>query len=111
MTTKNRNHLDPQERELVAQLHGLIGRSGILRASFVRMRRRCGRDYCRCTRSKRNWHSSWYVVQRYKGRPRMKFLAHDAQSLARQWIERYRQIKELLDRVSNIHWQKLIKTL
>lgn len=107
--TKHRSHLDPQERELVSQLYGLIGKSGILRASFVRMRRRCGKDYCRCARSKRNWHSSWYIIQRHEGRPRMKSISHDREFVAREWIERYQKIKGLLDRISSIHWEKLAK--
>ena len=109
MKTKHRSCLAHQEREAISQLHGLLNKQGLLRASFVRVRRSCGRAYCRCMRSKRNWHQGWYIVQRHGGRPRMKYIPLEMQEKVRQWIARYGAVKELLNEVSDVYWEAIKK--
>ena len=109
VSVKHRGHLSERERQAISHLHQLLNEPGLLRASFVRMKRSCGRDYCRCMRSKAHRHESTYVVQRHQGKPRMKHLGSDQRASARQWIERYRRIRKLLDTVSDLYWQELKK--
>ena len=112
MTTPSprpRSQLSPQERDAVARLHQLLNAPGLLRASFVRMRRRCGKETCRCARDKKRWHESTYVIQRHQGKPRMQHLGRDQEEQVRQWVERYRQAKALLNQVSDLYWQQLKK--
>lgn len=109
MTTTARSHLSAKERQAVSRLHKLLNEHGLLRASLVHMKRSCGRDYCRCRKSKKNWHGSWYVVQRHKGRPRMKFIPVELGRDVREWIARYHRIKELLDEASDVYWDLLKK--
>jgi len=109
MIAKPRTSLSGQERAAIAELHKLLLEPGLLRATFVHMRRSCGRDYCRCVRSKKHWHASWYVSQRHQGKPRMQHVPAEVRAQVKQWIARHRRAKELLDIVSNIYWKSLKK--
>jgi hypothetical protein len=40
----------------------------------------------------------------------MKHLGADQETSVRHWVERYRQAKALLNRVSDLYWQQLKKT-
>lgn len=105
-----RSHLSPREREAISRLHQLLSEPGLLRASFVPMRRRCGKDSCRCAERKKHWHASTYVIQRHQGKPRMKHLGKDQENDVRRWVERYRQVKALLNKVSDLYWKQLKKS-
>jgi hypothetical protein len=109
MTTINRSYLSEKERQVISRIHKLLNEPGLLRASLVHMKRSCGRDYCKCMKSKKNWHRSWYVVQRHKGKPRMKFIPVDLEKQVRGWISRYLEIKDLLNQASDEYWQTLKK--
>lgn len=105
-----RSHLSPRERETIARLHQLLNEPGLLRASFVPMRRRCGKDSCRCAEHRKHWHASTYVIQRHQGKPRMQHLGKDQESDVRRWVERYRKAKALLNQVSDLYWKQLKKS-
>lgn len=106
---KHRSHLSARQRCAVSRLHKLLNEQGILRASLVRMKRCCGRAYCRCNRSKRNWHSSWYVVQRHDGSPRLRHVNTDMEESVRKWIDCYKAVKRLLDTISDAYWNRIKK--
>jgi hypothetical protein len=106
---KPRNQLSPRERDLVARLHQFLNDPGLLRASFVRMRRRCGKASCRCASEKGYRHESVYVIQRHQGKPRMKHLGRDQEDRVYEWVERYHRIKTLLNNVSDLYWRQLGK--
>ncbi len=106
---KHRGFLPRHQREAVAQLQKLLREQGLLRASYVHISRRCGRDYCRCMRSKRNWHGSHYIVQRHKGKPRLQHVSKSMESAVQRWIDSYQHAKKLMDIISDIYWDKLKK--
>lgn len=106
---KPRNQLSQRERETIAKLHQLLSKPGLLRASFVQMRRRCGKEACHCGTHRKHWHESAYVIQRHQGKPRMKHLRTGQEPEVRRWVERYHQAKTLLNRVSDLYWQELKK--
>lgn len=109
MITSSRGCLSAKERQAVSRIHKLLNEPGLLRASLVQMKRSCGRDYCRCRKSKKNWHGSWYVVQRHKGKPRMKFIPVELEEKVRDRISRYHEIKDLLNEISDVYWETLKK--
>jgi hypothetical protein len=67
--------------------------------------RRCGKPTCRCTRGEK--HISLYVVVGQGGKPRQLFVPHSLEPQARQWVASYRRIRELLDELSELYWDKL----
>ena len=109
MNPQPKTSLSRQERAAIAELHKLLNEPGLLRAALVHMRRSCGRHYCRCVRSKKHWHASWYVSQHYRGKPRMQHVPPTLRPQVALWIARYRRAKELLDVISGSYWQLLKK--
>lgn len=107
---KHRSHLSKRERQSLSRLYQLLKEPGLLRASFMYMRRRCGRDYCRCNRSKRNWHGSWYVIRSHGGKKQMQHVSSKESSIVRQWVNQYQRIKKHLNVISDLYWKKLKKS-
>jgi hypothetical protein len=98
-----------KERQALSRLRQLLNAPGLLRASIIQMKKRCGKPYCRCARSKRYWHLSWYMGQSSGGRPRMKYIPTELLSEVELWVERYQEARKLLDDVSNENWNKIIR--
>ncbi len=98
-----------KERQAVSRLRQLLSESGFLRASLFQYRRPCGKPYCRCAKSKRHYHASWYVkVSTPKG-SQMKCLPKTLVEPVRLWIARYREAEGLLNAISRLHWEQVKK--
>ena len=98
-----------RERHALSRLRQLLNVPGLLRASIIQMKKRCGKPYCRCAKAKRHWHLSWCVGQSRGGRPRMKYIPAELLPEVRLWVGRYREARKLLDEVSNENWNKIIR--
>lgn len=98
-----------QERSALSQLRQILNDPGLLRASLIRSRRRCGKSYCRCAKAKKNRHLSWYIGHSRKGQPHMQYLPKELLEDVRVWVSRYRRAQELLDKVSDAYWERLRK--
>ena len=101
--------MSAKERQARSRLKLLLGEPGILRASLIEMKRRCGNTYCRCAKAKRHWHLSWYAGQSRGGKKRMKYIPPDLVDEVRHWVERYREVSRLLDEVSDENWSHLLR--
>lgn len=98
-----------KQRHALSKLRQLLNAPCLLRASIIQMKKRCGKPYCRCVKSKRNWHLSWYMGQSQGGRPRMKYIPPELLPEIQLWVERYQQARKLLDEVSNESWDRIIR--
>ena len=108
-TPNHRSALSPQERTAISRLRQILIEPKLLRASLIRMKRRCGKSYCRCATDKRHRHASWYVGQSHDGRPRMKSIADELVVEVQEWVARYREADKLLDQLSDAYWERLQK--
>jgi hypothetical protein len=95
------------ERRALSRLRQLLNEPGLLRASWVEMKHRCGKNGCRCNQGKRYRHVSWYVSQSKRGKPRMKSVPADQVEEVGRWIERYQEARELLAAVGDEYWNKV----
>lgn len=102
---RHRSHLPVEERKIVSRLHWLIEKPGLLRANLVQMKRRCGNKSCRCTKGK--LHKSWYLYQSKDGRPRMLYIPVEWEKDVMEWVKKNKEIRELLDQLSQIYWGKI----
>ena len=98
-----------RERRALSRLRQLLNAPGLLRASIIRMNKRCGKPYCWCAKAKRHWHLSWCVGQSKRGSPRMKHVPEELLPEVRLWVRRYQEARELLDEVSDENWSKIIR--
>lgn len=102
-----RLHLAAEERKIVSRIHWLINKPGVLRASLVRMKRKCGNKNCRCTKGK--LHESWYLYQSKSGKPRMLYVPGKWEKDAIGWVKKNKEIRDLLNQLSQIYWDKIRK--
>ena len=95
------------ERQAVSRLRQLLSEPDFLRGSLFQYRRPCGKPHCRCAKSKRHYHASWYVkVSGQKG-SQMKCLPKALTEPVRLWIARYREAEELLNAISRLRWKQI----
>lgn len=99
----------PKERQARSRLRQLLNEPGLLRASLIEMKRRCGNASCRCAKAKRYWHLSWYIGQSSKGSNRMKYIPEGLMPEVSLWVERYQEARKLLDEVSDESWNKIVR--
>jgi len=78
-----------------------------VRGSLVVMNRSCGKINCRCQKGLK--HKSIYLSQSYKGKTRMIYLPQGSEDKAHQYVKNYREIKDILNSVSNINIKLLTK--
>lgn len=102
-----KHSLPPEERQAISRLRQMLNEPGFLHASLILHRRRCGKPYCRCSRSKRHYHQSWLIGQTLKGRTRMQHLRPELLERVQVWIERYKEADALLEQISRTYWQRL----
>lgn len=104
-----RYELSPKERQARSRLRQILNEPGMLRASLIEMKRRCGNPYCRCAKAKRHWHLSWYLGQSKDGKNRMKYIPLALLPEVQLWVERYQEARKLLDEMSDENWNKIIQ--
>ncbi len=102
---KQAKGLSVEGRKAVSHIHWLVKEGKILRASVVEMRRVCGNKNCRC--AKGELHKSLYLYQSKKGKSRMLFIPVELEREAKEWVRRNKEIRKLLDRLSEINWEKI----
>lgn len=98
-----------KERSALSRLHQILSESGLMRASLFLLRNTCGKQGCRCQRGKRYRHVSWYVSQSREGKLRRKFVPRARLDEVRRWLERYNEVRQLLNQVSEEYWKRLGK--
>ena len=96
-----------KERQAVSRLRQLLSEPGFLRASLFRYRRPCGKPCCRCAKSKRHYHASWYVKASGLKGSKMKCLPKALAEPVGLWIARYREAEKLLNAISRLRWEQV----
>lgn len=100
-----RTHMSPEERRLRSQLVQLLSGVGLLRATLNPRQKVCGKPGCRCASGEK--HAALYVVASEDGKPHQLFVPHSLEPQVRQWVASYQRIRELLEELSRIYWDKL----
>lgn len=100
-----RSHMSPQERHLRSQLNQLLAGAGLLRGTLNPREKVCGKPNCRCARGEK--HLCLYLVASEGGKPRQIFVPRSLEPQVRQWVASYQRLRELLEELSQLHWDKL----
>lgn len=100
-----RGKMSASERRLRSRLAQLLTQRGVIRATLLERRRKCGKANCRCTRGQE--HQSLYLVVSEEGRSRQFYVPKAWVSRVREWVANYQEARELLEAVSGIYWDKL----
>ncbi len=92
--------LPASERDLYSRLRQILTQPGLLRGNLVLMQRTCGKPTCRCTKSKGSRHRSLYLSVSVGGKRRMVYIPPDWETEVRDWVDRYSQVREVLEQLS-----------
>ena len=88
-----------------ARLAALVRGAPLLRGTLSLRRVTCGKPTCRCARGEK--HPALYLTSRRQGRVHQLFVPAALASQARQAVANYHEVQGLLERLSQIHWEKL----
>ena len=92
--------LPPAERQLYSKLRQILIRPGLLRGGLTGMRRTCGNGSCHCSKGGRHKHRSVYLATSLKGKSRLIYIPAHWEQRIREWVDRYRQVRDVLEQLS-----------
>ena len=79
----------------------LLREDGLMRGSISVRLRVCGKSNCRCTGGQR--HAAMVVVYRRANRTTQLYVPKAWEARVRQWVKRYGEVRELLEKLSGIY--------
>jgi len=97
--------MTPAERQVRSQLAQLLSQRPVIRGTLLVRKRKCGKDNCHCARGE--GHESLFLVISQNGRAQQFFVPKDWEARVRQWVADYHHVRELLEDISRIYWDKL----
>jgi len=101
----NRSQMTKRERESRSRLKPYIGSQGFVRGTLSVRERVCGKANCKCTRGEK--HVSLFLTRSKDGTVEQLYIPREKEELARRWVENYRVIQGLLERISSVYWDRL----
>ncbi len=105
---RHRSHQAAAERAARSAVRKLLDQgTPVLTGSLVTMKRRCGKDGCRCARGQK--HVSLYLAARLDGKRKMIYVPRELEEKVRQWVSDGRQASRLLDVISRAALDALVK--
>ena len=93
--------MSDQERHLRSALAKLLSQQGIIHGTLSLRRRLCGKPNCKCARGDK--HEGLYLVVRHEGAVQQIYVPGDRREAVQQWVENYRNARELMDELSGIY--------
>ena len=99
---KHRTKFSEKQRKIRSEISKIVHEQNYVRGSLVTMTRVCGNPNCRCAKGQK--HVSMYLSQSEGGRTKKLFVPKKYEARVEQWIENYRQIKRLMEKVSDDLW-------
>lgn len=93
------------ERESRSRLKPIISWQEFLRATPTLRFLTCGKPNCKCRRGQK--HPAFVLTRVTDGKAEQLHIPKDQEAMVREWIERYREIQALLEKISSSYWDRL----
>ena len=100
-----RSQMSREERESRSRLKPSISYGEFVRGTLTIRRRTCGNPNCKCATGKK--HVSLYITRGKNGKIEQLYIPKDKEELARRWVKGYREIQNLLEKISSTYWDRL----
>jgi len=101
----HRNGMSAKERALRSRLAQLVHAAPLIRATLNEREVTCGKKGCRCAQGEK--HGALYAVSSREGKTRQVFIAQEREVSVRQWVANYHRVRELLESLSELFWERL----
>jgi hypothetical protein len=95
------------ERESRSKLKPLISWQEFLRATPTLRKQVCGKPGCKCQRGEK--HTALVLTRSTNGKIEQLYVPKDQETIVQLWIQRYRDIQDLLEKISRVYWDRLKK--
>jgi hypothetical protein len=95
------------ERESRSKLKPMISWQEFLRATPNLRHQVCGTPGCKCQRGEK--HAALVLTRSINGKIEQLYIPKDQEAEVRLWIQRYRNIQDLLEKISGVYWDRLKK--
>lgn len=102
-----RGKMSAEERQLRSALKKRIASRGLLRGTVVHRERKCGSPTCKCARGEK--HPEMLLVVSEDGQRRQLHIPKALEETVEQWVADYQEIRELLEQLSRLHWEKVTR--
>ena len=83
----------------------LVHDAPLLRGTLSTREVTCGKPNCRCAKGHK--HLCLYLTCSRGGRVHQVFIPKDIEQEVREWVESYRTVRELLEKLSEVSWERL----
>jgi len=105
---RHRGQRSPKERSARSALIKLMTkRRPMLQGSPVTMKRRCGKENCRCARGHK--HVSLYLATRLEGKRKMICVPKELEEKVRRWIDDGQEARGLFEAVCQASLEALLR--
>ncbi len=95
------------ERESRSKLKPIVSWQEFLRATPTLREIVCGKPTCKCQRGEK--HVALVLTRRTKGKTEQLYIPKDKEKMVKEWVQRYRDIQGLLEKISSTYWERLKK--
>jgi len=97
--------MSKQERESRSRLKPYISYKEFVRGTLSVRERVCGKPNCKCQRGEK--HVSLFLTRSKDGKIEQLYIPKEKEELVRRWVKNYRDIQDLLEKISSLYWEKL----
>jgi len=94
-----------QEQAWRRRARKFLREDGLMRGNISMRLRVCGKSNCRCAQGQR--HQAMVVVYRRANRTTQLYVPKAWEARVRQWVKRYGEVRELLEKLSGIYETKV----
>ena len=101
----HRSKMTPMERESRSRLKPYITGKEFLRATPTMRRQTCGKPNCRCRRGEK--HICLVLSRSLRGKIEQLYVPKEKEQMVKQWIKNWRDIQDLLEKISSTYWERL----
>lgn len=103
----HRSKMSKEERGKRSRLTQMVHSREFVRGTLTMREKTCGRSNCQCTEGQK--HLALYLVHSEDGKVEQLYVPKKWQERVQQWVKQYKDIRGLLEDISDTYWQKLRK--
>jgi hypothetical protein len=100
-----RSQMSAEENKLRSKLSQWMRTRELLRASLAVRQQRCGKAGCRCTKGEK--HVLLVLERSEGGKHEQVYVPRDKEAQVRKWTEQYRDLRQLLDKLAGMYWDRV----